>query len=291
MNKILQLGALAAWKAGLKILEIYAIDFEVDYKEDYSPITNADHSADIAIRKILEPYKTPIISEETKQVAYAIRKDWPAYWLVDPLDGTKEFIQKNDAFTVNIAYVENEQLRFGILYIPVAKKMYLADVAKKIVYQFPISENIKESDFKQLDDFVQVVGKPVNNNLKAIAVSRSHLDDKTQAIVEALRKNNEVKLIQIGSALKYAMLLTGEVQLYFRFSPTMEWDNAAGHALCLAAGLEMYRLPDKENLRYNSKELYSPYFVAGTQNAIEDLFHVIDNKITNDRQKRQNKIT
>ena len=272
MDRRLRIGALAAWKAGLEILEIYATDFEVDYKEDSSPLTEADQRADKAIRKVLNSYNTPIISEETKQVTYQNRKDWPAYWLVDPLDGTKEFVQKNDEFTVNIAYVENGSPKYGILYVPVSKKMYLADVAEKKVYQFSIFENIKENDFGRLEDLVQVLKKPDNANLKTIAVSRSHLDEKTQKCVGVLTASGEVRLNRVGSALKYAMLVTGEIQLYFRFSPTMEWDNATGHAICLASGLEMYSLPDKGILKYNSKDLYSPHFVAGTERAVNQLF-------------------
>lgn len=274
MDERLQIGALAAWKAGMEILEIYATDFEVDYKKDASPLTGADQRADKAIRRILQSYNTPIISEETKQVIYKDRVDWSAYWLVDPLDGTKEFVQKNDEFTVNIAYVENGTPKFGILYLPVAKIMYLADVAEKKVYQLSISKNMKESDFDQLVDLAQVVKKPDNTDLKTIAVSRSHLDEKTQQCVGLLTASGEVRLKKVGSALKYAMLVTGEIQLYFRFSPTMEWDNAAGHALCLASGLEMYRLPDKGKLKYNTKELFSPHFVAGTERAVNKLFEI-----------------
>lgn len=271
MDERLQIGALAAWKAGMEILEIYATDFEVDYKKDASPLTEADQRADKAIRRILQSYNTPIISEETKQVVYKDRVDWSAYWLVDPLDGTKEFVQKNDEFTVNIAYVENGTPKFGILYVPVSKKMYLADVAEKKVYQLSIPKNMKESDFDQLVDLAQVVKKPDNTELKTIAVSRSHLDEKTQQCVGLLTASGEVRLKKVGSALKYAMLVTGEIQLYFRFSPTMEWDNAAGHALCLASGLEMYRLPDKGKLKYNTKELFSPHFVAGTKQGVRML--------------------
>ncbi|HLS12681.1 MAG TPA: 3'(2'),5'-bisphosphate nucleotidase CysQ, partial [Flavobacteriaceae bacterium] len=264
-----------AWKAGLAILDIYESDFEVAYKDDASPITEADQRADKAIRSVLKADRAPIISEEIKQVAYQERKHWNAYWLVDPLDGTKEFIEKNDEFTVNIAYVENGEPRFGILYVPAAKTMYLADVDKKLVYQFPIVNDIKESDFEQLINFVDIIENPKNTELKTIAVSRSHLDPKTQASVDTLTANGTIKKMRLGSALKYAKLVTGEVQLYFRFSPTMEWDNAAGHAICLASGLKMYSLPDKESIKYNSEDLYSPYFVAGTKNAVNQLFEAL----------------
>src|SRR5699024_7325230 len=209
MEKRLQIGALAAWKAGLAILDIYESDFEVAYKDDASPITEADQRADKAIRSVLKADRAPIISEEIKQVAYQERKHWNAYWLVDPLDGTKEFIEKNEEFTVNIAYVENEKPRYGVLYVPVVKTMYLADVAKKVVYQFPISENLKQSDFNQLENFVQIVEKSENAELKAVAVSRSHLDEKTQAYVDELLAQEKIQINRVGSALKYAMLLTG----------------------------------------------------------------------------------
>src|SRR5690625_4671713 len=271
MEKRLQIGALAAWKAGLAILDIYESDFEVAYKDDASPTTEADQRADKAIRSVLKADRAPIISEEIKQVTYQERKHWSAYWLVDPLDGTKEFIQKNDEFTVNIAYVENGEPKFGILYIPVSKTMYLADVAQKKVYLLPITENIKESDFEQLESLVQLIEKPDNNTFHSIAVSRSHLDEKTQDCVARLTNNGKVKLIRMGSALKYAKLVIGKIDLYFRFSPTMEWDNAAGHALCSASGLTMCQLPNKETLHYNTEALYSPHFAAGTQLAVDTL--------------------
>lgn len=266
----LKLGALAAWKAGVEILQVYATDFSVEYKEDASPVTEADQLADQVIHKILGSDTAPIISEETKKVGYEIRKDWKKYWLADPLDGTKEFAQKNDEFTVNIAYMERSQPLFGILYAPAFKQMYLADVSQKKVYSLSITDRIKEEDFQALEHWVKPIHNP-KNTFQSIAVSRSHLDDKTQAVVEACNKNNGVKLIRMGSALKYAKLLTGEVDLYFRFSPTMEWDNAAGHALCLASGLTMYSLPNKGSIDYNSKDLYSPYFAAGTPKAVKIL--------------------
>ena len=275
MDKRLQMGALAAWKAGLAILDIYESDFEVVYKDDASPVTKADRLADKAIRDVLKADKTPILSEETKQVPYQDRKDWSTYWLVDPLDGTKEFIDKNDEFTVNIAFIENGEPSLGVLYVPATKTMYLADVAKKTVYQLSILKNTKESDFEQLQSLVQVLDKPDNSDLKSIAVSRSHLDEKTQKCVNELTASGNVQLNRVGSALKYAMLVTGEIQLYFRFSPTMEWDNAAGHALCLASGLEMYTLPNKESLHYNTKDLYSPYFASGTKKAVNKLFDTL----------------
>lgn len=273
MDNKLKLGALAAWKAGVEILKIYSTDFAIGYKEDTSPVTEADKSADKAIQDVLKADNTPIISEETKQVAYEERKKWDSYWLVDPLDGTKEFVQKNDEFTVNIAYVAQAQPQFGILYVPVSKKMFLADVRQKKVYLLSISKDINEANFQNLENFVQLVEKPDNNVFHSIAVSRSHLDAKTQDTVTKLTKDKKVQLIRMGSALKYAKLITGEIDLYFRFSPTMEWDNAAGHALCLAAGLEMCQLPDKDSLRYNTKDLYSPHFAAGTKQAINKLFN------------------
>lgn len=273
MDDKLKLGALAAWKAGIEILRIYITDFAVGYKEDTSPVTEADKRADKAIQEILKADNTSIISEETKQVSYKERKDWESYWLVDPLDGTKEFVQKNDEFTVNIAYVTQAQPQFGILYVPVSKKMYLADVPQKKVYLLSITNDIKESDFQNLDSLVQLIETPDNDVFDSIAVSRSHLDVKTQETVDKLTIDENVQLIRMGSALKYAKLVTGEIDLYFRFSPTMEWDNAAGHALCLASGLEMYQLPNKESLRYNTKDLYSPHFAAGTKQAINKLFN------------------
>lgn len=273
----MKLAALAAWKAGVEILKIYADDFLVAYKEDTSPLTKADKLADLRIQEVLQPYGIPIISEETQQVDYAFRKNWEAYWLVDPLDGTKEFIDKNGEFTVNIAYVTKLQPEYAALYVPVSKELYLADVANKKVYLAILSEETKESDFADLENLIQELPAVDNSKFRAIGVSRSHLDAKTLSSVASLTKDTEVALVRMGSALKYAKLLTGELDLYFRFSPTMEWDNAAGHALCLAAGLEMYSLPDKHVLSYNSESLLSPHFAAGTSMGVKKLFESIKN--------------
>lgn len=270
-NQNIYKAALAAWKAGIEIMTVYQTDFEVLYKEDTSPVTQADQKADKVIREILEQSGTPIISEETKQVTYKNRKDWKVFWMVDPLDGTKEFISKNGEFTVNIAYIKEGKPIYGVLYVPESAEMYIADGIQKKIYRFLVTKTTTEKDFEELENLAKELPKPDSSKFDFIAISRSHLDSKTLTIVEHLIQHKEVKLIQIGSALKYAKLITGDIQLYFRFSPTMEWDNAAGHALCLAAGLEMHQLPDKKDLEYNTESLVSPYFLAGTKKAVTTL--------------------
>lgn len=274
LNEKIKIGALAAWKAGNEILDVYETDFDVMFKTDTSPVTQADQRADKIIRDTLQEIQIPIISEETKQVDYYNRKKWNSFWLVDPLDGTKEFIQKNGEFTVNIAYIEANKPLYGILYVPVTKHMYIADVTQQFVYFLEVTNEMTESDFTTLEQKVQKISKPDNSEFNTLLVSRSHLDMKTTSIITQFSQAG-IEINKVGSALKYAKLITGESQLYFRFSPTMEWDNAAGHALCLASGLSMCQLPSKSNINYNTRELYSPYFAAGTKQALDSLFELL----------------
>lgn len=245
-----------ARNAGKVILEIYETgDFSVEAKSDDSPLTKADKAANEVICKGLEelPNKFPIISEENKMVMYNERSDYNYYWLVDPLDGTKEFIKKNGEFTVNIALVNKTKVVMGIVYAPVLDEMYWAAEGEgAYLIKEGITTKLDANKYSMSDEGLRVV------------CSRSHLNDETQAFVDQL--NNPV-LVAKGSSLKFLILAKGEAELYPRIAPTMEWDTAAAQIILEEAGgtVKIYKTQDP--VRYNKEDLLNPYFVASAQEA------------------------
>jgi 3'(2'), 5'-bisphosphate nucleotidase len=206
-------------------MEIYGYeDFSsiTQLKADESPLTLADHESDEIITKGLQSMypQIPIISEEGKHTAYEIRKDWPAFWLVDPLDGTKEFIKRNGAFTVNIALIVNKQPVIGVIYAPVLQTLYYGMVGTGAFKQ----------EEKQEPVAIQVNRK--KSQLTAVG-SRSHADPAEE---EVLKPYDVVETISIGSSLKFCLVAEGKADIYYRHGPTMEWDTAAGQAILTAAG-------------------------------------------------------
>lgn len=214
-----------AIQAGLKIMEIYGYeDFSAitRLKADESPLTLADHESDEIITKGLQSLypQIPLISEEGKHTAYEIRKDWPAFWLVDPLDGTKEFIKRNGAFTVNIALIVNKQPVIGVIYAPVLQTLYYGTVGS--------------GAFKQEENQAPVSIQVNRKQEQLIAVgSRSHADPAEE---EVLKPYDVVDTISIGSSLKFCLVAEGKADIYYRHGPTMEWDTAAGQAIVTASG-------------------------------------------------------
>jgi len=244
--------AKIAKKAGDAIMKIYdnSDDFQVQQKIDESPLTIADQAANEVICHGLENLniKYPIISEENKSIDYQVRKNYSHYWLVDPLDGTKEFIKRNGEFTVNIALVENQRVVLGVVYAPVLEEMFFA---VKNEGAFLEKENITiqlhASDFSKKDKNLGVV------------CSRSHLNEATQKFVDEL---NEPKLVAQGSSLKFLILAKGEAHLYPRLAPTMEWDTGAAQIILEEAGGKVLHVETNESLLYNKENLLNPYFIA-----------------------------
>ncbi len=243
--------------AGHKILDIYAQDFEIYDKSDSSPLTEADLAAHHHILNALSVMSDlPILSEESSDIDWNERKTWTRYWLVDPLDGTKEFIKKNGEFTVNIALIEYGQPTFGVVHAPVLKKTYVG--AKKhgaFLIENDTKHAIKASPHKQGERW-KVVG------------SRSHQSPDINKIMDTLE--GEKDLVAMGSSLKLCLVASGEAHLYPRVGPTSEWDTGAAHAVALAAGAKVTVLdvnnpfdPDAHPLRYNQKEsILNPYFMV-----------------------------
>lgn len=235
-----------AKKAGNKILEIYEQDFEINLKEDNSPLTTADKAANEIIAKELNKNfpNIPIISEEIKNQDYEARKEWGEFFLVDPLDGTKEFIKKNGEFTVNIAYCKNNKVKAGVVHIPVANVYYYSNGTNSY-------KKVKEDTF-------EIKCQPEHNPLRVVA-SKSHFSDETKNYIEKLNKKYE--LVSIGSSIKICLVAEGTADIYPRLGPTMEWDTAAAHAIIKTAGGNILGLNNKE-LEYNKEDLLNPYFIA-----------------------------
>ena len=262
-TQLLNTAIQAAIDAGKAILQIYndpAADFNIQRKADNSPLTIADQASHNIIKATLEKTNFPILSEEGKDIPYESRKDWKTFWLVDPLDGTKEFIKRNDEFTVNIAVVKNGVPVLGVIYVPVSGKLYVGEVdfgAWRL-------ENVKEAVTSTTVE-MEGVQLPVAKNHTEYRVvgSRSHLNDDTKNYVEGLKDiHPEVEMVSKGSSLKICMVAEGAADEYPRFGPTMEWDTAAGHALANAAGKHLWLTDFSRELQYNKENLLNPYFIA-----------------------------
>lgn len=236
-------------------MSIYAsADFEVEYKDDASPLTRADQAAHSVINRHLAPLGLPILSEEGAQLAYDQRTLWPWYWLVDPLDGTKEFIKRNGEFTVNIALMQNTKPVAGVVYAPVLDTLYAGSLFTGV---YKIERGISQplaplAQKRTLDALRQLP------SVRIIA-SRTHSTPETEAFIQQFQ---QVELVSMGSSLKFMLLAEQKADLYPRFAPTMEWDTAAAHALLSALGQGIY-LPDLSGeLTYNKPSLLNPSFLA-----------------------------
>lgn len=241
-----------AEKAGAVILDIYhnATDLEIQSKADDSPLTKADQAANDVICDGLNSLGVdyPIISEENKQLPYAERKDYDYFWLVDPLDGTKEFIKKNGEFTVNIALVHKNTVVAGVVYAPVLEEMYWAIKGEgAFIHRNGESQKLECTAFSMNDEGLRVV------------CSRSHLNEETQAYIDALDNPGKVSK---GSSLKFLILAKGDAELYPRIAPTMEWDTAAAQIILEEAGGKVYQYGSDAPLMYNKEDLLNPFFIA-----------------------------
>lgn len=253
----------AAVRGGAQIMEVYGQDdFGVEIKEDKSPLTIADKRCNDVINDFLVRTPIPVISEENKQLEYDERKDWSSCWIVDPLDGTKEFVKRNGEFTVNIALVKNGQPLFGVIYVPVSKELYVGDVANTKAYKITLDSH--DVDVDQLDWAAAEI-RPGTTNESVIRVvgSRSHMNDATQEFVDSLSQHGmNVEIVSKGSSLKFCLVAEGKADVYPRFAPTMEWDTAAGQAICEAVGLEVISKETDSPLLYNKENLLNPWFIV-----------------------------
>lgn len=262
MNNYLEIAIKAAVEAGKEILKIYEKDFEITEKKDHSPLTEADIASSNIINSFLLETEIPIIGEEIKNMAYTERKEWGTCWIVDPLDGTKEFIKRNGEFTVNIALAKNGVPSMGVIYVPVTRELYCADVSKGKAFKANLNSN-HELNGNIFNDNYLIQPAPKNRDLLRVVGSRSHMNDDTLHFIEEQKNNyNNIDIVSKGSSLKFCLVAEGRADIYPRFAPTMEWDTAAGHAICKAVGLSVISKETNQELLYNKENLLNSYFVV-----------------------------
>jgi 3'(2'), 5'-bisphosphate nucleotidase len=284
MNQLtyhLLLALLAAKDAGRAILDVYRQDFDISYKDDHSPLTLADRrSHNIIVSLLSDPSDEclPILSEEGKSISYKQRRWWEYFWMIDPLDGTKEFIKKNDEFTVNIAQIHQNRPILGVIYVPVKDVFYFA-LEGLGAYRMDNSDllalntnkpykndtsgvlnTILEGSIKLPDDKYRFEKK---DSQITIVGSRSHATKELKAFIETMQKKYEqVEFISAGSSLKLCLVAEGRADIYPRLGPTMEWDTAAGQVIVEQARGSVLNYDMDEPLGYNKKNLLNPWFIA-----------------------------
>jgi 3'(2'), 5'-bisphosphate nucleotidase len=252
---LLELAKRAALNAGEAILEVYnSGDFGVEMKSDQSPLTLADKAAHTVIMSHLQVTALPILSEEGSDIAYEDRKSWEYFWLIDPLDGTKEFIKRTGEFTVNIALMKNNIPVAGVIYAPCIDTLYYGS-KETGVYKIE-NENEKQLSFinnkrtiKELQQKKQIT----------VVASKSHLNEETSAFISQFHNAN---FSSMGSSLKLMLLAEGAADIYPRLAPTMEWDTAAGDAILRSLNMGVYQEDVKTELVYNKENLLNPSFIA-----------------------------
>jgi len=274
MDNLILTAIGAAVSAGKAVMEVYDTDFTVVEKSDKSPLTLADQRSHDIIADRLKNTAIPILSEEGKSIPPETRQQWDTLWIVDPLDGTKEFIKKNDEFTVNIALVTQGTPVMGVIFIPAQNVLYFASQAlgahrlsdAQILSQFSqAAETSAESP-----SISQVVSSSRRLPLAepttdpySIVGSRSHATPELEAFVDEKRAHyNSVEFISAGSSLKFCLVAEGKAAIYPRLGPTMEWDTAAGQAIAVSSGARVYVHETGKALVYNRSELLNPYFIV-----------------------------
>lgn len=262
LNLNQQIAIKASLKAGKAIMTIYNSIFNVEIKDDKSPLTEADKKANEIINSYLVKTGLPIISEENKQIDYNTRKSWTTCWVVDPVDGTKEFIKRNGEFTVNIALIKNGKPEIGVIYVPEKKEIYFADVKAKEAFKAKL--NTHDVTIGQvLKVATKLQPKVLQSNPIQIVGSRSHMSQETIDFIDSIKKKGkEVEVVSKGSSLKFCLVAEGKADVYPRFAPTMEWDTAAGQAICNAVGIDIISQETNAPLLYNKKKLLNPWFLV-----------------------------
>ena len=246
-------------KASIKIMKVYNESFDVEIKSDGSPLTIADLESSKIIEIVLQETQIPITGEETKKVDYEIRKTWNKSWCVDPLDGTKEFVNRNGEFAVNIALIEKQTPIFGLIASPVSEQILFGD--KDLgVFTFSFDDAYIPSNWEKIK------AKEIPNRPIGIVYSRSHSSGPMDEFIEEISaKYGEPTFVKKGSSLKFFDLALGKADVYPRFAPTMEWDIASGQAILNAIGGEVIHTETKKPLFYNKENLKNPSFIASTK--------------------------
>ncbi len=252
----------AAIMAGQQICNVYnSSDFHIEMKQDNSPLTLADRLSHKTITEQLQITNLPVLSEEGKDIPFEERQKWETFWLVDPLDGTKEFIKQNGEFTVNIALIQGQYPIAGVIYVPVKKQLFFA------------SQQLGSFKTGHIEQIVESVDLLLSNSQKlpstfpqggyVIVASRSHINEQTQDYIDQKAAQcDDFRIENIGSSLKFCLIAEGIAHEYPRFGPTMEWDTAAGHAIVKFTGGTVVVHPDGQELHYNKPDLHNPFFIV-----------------------------
>ncbi len=249
-TKLLEIAKDASLKAGEVVIKIYGLDdFNVKIKNDDSPLTQADSASHDVISSFLSKTEIPILSEEGRDIAYSERRDWEYFWLVDPLDGTKEFVKRNGEFTVNIALIKDNSPVLGVVFAPVLNWLYWGSTDKGA---------FKQTAEKGVQPIKTTVPDMNQTGLKVVA-SRSHLNSETENFLKILK---DPEIVSMGSSLKFMLVAEGEAHIYPRYAPTMEWDTAAAQAVVEAAGGQVFKEPGRQQMIYNKEDLLNPHFLV-----------------------------
>lgn len=268
---------IAALRAGADIMAVYRNAITVAAKDDGSPLTEADRRSHDRINTVLEAAmtrdeipRTPILSEEGSSIPHEERSAWRSFYMVDPLDGTKEFIKRNDEFTVNIAYVEQSEEntwypRLGVVYAPALEELFVGQRDSALSWSgiAPTDEVPPLSKATPLPSGARARGRPFT-----VVASRSHLSPETRAFIDDRRSaGGDIRLVSAGSSLKLCRVADGSADEYPRFAPTMEWDTAAGDAIARSSGCTVHRWDARRHevgapLDYNKKDLHNPWFLV-----------------------------
>lgn len=261
LNHCLDVAIPAALEAGQAIMAVYAnVDCAVEWKSDNSPLTCADRASHDVIMRFLKETPWPVLSEEGRSVPFTERRDWNPLWIVDPLDGTKEFIKRNGEFTVNIALVEDGAPVCGVIYVPVTGVLYFA---ARGIGSWRAEPGERYGGLDAVLDGACRLPQPKNRSGYVIMGSRSHGSPELDEFVEnARRKHGSVEFVPAGSSLKICRVADGSADVYPRLGPTMEWDTAAGHAVARFAGRDLLNWETGLPLVYNKEDLLNPWFVV-----------------------------
>ena len=254
----------AAVRAGAEIMKVYnSSEYNVEFKSDKSPLTIADRLAHNKIKEMLGETRIPILSEEGREILYDERKNWEMFWLVDPLDGTKEFIKRNNEFTVNIALMVDNRCVGAIVYVPYLGKVYFAEQGggAKLLEGVQPDENASYSDADIRHRAQSLPLAAAAHDTFRVAVSRSHQTVSTKRYVDKMReKHPDLELIEQGSSYKFCLIAEGVIDYYPRTTRTYEWDTAAAELILVEAGGTVRSLPKREKLQYNKSNLSNPWF-------------------------------
>ena len=260
LNELLIKAINASIKGGYAIMDVYASDFAVEHKDDKSPLTLADKNCNEVIENHLLGTDIPFLSEEGAKITYCERKDWEYSWLVDPLDGTKEFVKRNGEFTVNIALIHNGNPIMGVIYVPVKEELYFA---MQGIGSYKVSVNSVIENIETLISLSHSLPIDYKRENYVIVGSRSHMSAETEVFFDEMKKKHgDVKVLAVGSSLKLCMVAEGKADAYPRYAPTMEWDTGAGHAIVKYAGFSVKQFNSTEDVIYNKEDFINPWFLV-----------------------------